>query len=525
MLVTFLSALIATLAVDIYNPRIPVVLDREYNVVSEIVIPCEAAGRVSGEVEISLDGLSAKAVKDVRLVYTGTVSHILSRTKSNIIKSSARAWGAGEYPWYASRSAMTLCKVKPKSGTVVLPFDKDLVKGENHFYVSLNIPSSKVDLAGTFSCRVSSVTLDGVKAVLKEQGPSDKRRFAIALRNHGDDGSDSYRIPGLSRTKSGELIAVYDIRWTSFFDLQADIDVGCQISKDGGRTWSKMKVAMDWGEYGGLPKDQNGCGDPCVLVDERSGNIFIFALWGHGFEGKTIIFNSKSGLDPIDVGQLSMVKSTDGGRTWSRPVSLSPQVKDPACATFFQGPGRGITMHDGTLVVPVQEWDKDKIPSAGIMYSRDGGETWKVSQMAIDHVCEDQVAEIRPGVLMLNMRNYGNDERLRKVYVTEDMGETWTEHASNNVLQEPVCQASLLMAGDLLLFANPDSKTQRNMMTVKCSEDFGNTWPNALLLDEEAGWGYSCMSMIDDQTIGILYEGSTSQLVFQAIKLSDLVGR
>ncbi len=96
-------------------------------------------------------------------------------------------------------------------------------------------------------------------------------------------------------------------------------------------------------------------------------------------------------------------------------------------------------MHDGTLVVPVQEWDKDKIPSAGIMYSKDGGETWKVSQMAIDHVCEDQVAEIRPGVLMLNMRNYGNDERLRKVYVTEDMGETWTEHASNNMLQEPVC--------------------------------------------------------------------------------------
>ena len=62
-------------------------------------------------------------------------------------------------------------------------------------------------------------------------------------------------------------------------------------------------------------------------------------------------------------------------------------------------------------------------------------------------------------------------------------------------------------------------------MIMMYTEDFGNTWPHALLLDEEAGWGYSCMSMIDDQTIGILYEGSTSQLVFQAIKLSDLVGR
>ena len=173
--------------------------------------------------------------------------------------------------------------------------------------------------------------------------------------------------------------------------------------------------------------------------------------------------------------------------------------------------------------MPVQNWDKDRIPSSGIMYSKDHGKTWEVSTMATAHVCEDQVAEIRPGVLMLNMRNYGNDDRHRKVYVTEDLGETWTEHVSSNVLQEPVCQASLLKAGDLLLFANPDSQTQRNMLTIKCSEDLGNTWPHALLLDEEPGWGYSCMAMIDDGTVGILYEGSTAQIVFQAVRLEDLL--
>lgn len=523
MIATFLSTLLAALAVQVHNPRIPVVLDREYNVVSEIVIPREAPGKVSGSVEVSLEGVPLKAVRDVRLVYTGTVSPVHSRTNSNIIKSSGRIWGAGEYPWYASRSAFTLCRLKPRSGKVVLPFDRELVKGENHFYVSLNIASSKVDLAGTFSCRVSGVTLGGERQAVEEYGPSAGRRYAVAVRNHGDDGSDSYRIPALSRTKSGDLIAAYDIRWTSYFDLQADIDVGCQVSRDGGRTWSKMKVAMDFGEYGGLPKDQNGCGDPCVLVDERSGDIFLFALWGNGFEGKTIIFNSKSGLEPIDVGQLAMVRSSDGGKTWSKPVSLTPMVKDPASATIFQGPGRGITMLDGTLVVPIQVWDKDKIPSGGIMYSKDGGGTWKVSNMAVDHVCEDQVAEIRPGVLMLNMRNYGNDDRHRKVYVTEDLGETWTEHISNNVLREPVCQASLLKAGELLLFANPDSETKRNNFTVRCSEDLGETWPHSLLLDEESGWGYSCMAMIDDDTVGVLYEGSTSQIVFQAIRLKDLL--
>ena len=332
----------------------------------------------------------------------------------------------------------------------------------------------------------------------------------------------AYRIPGLAKMKDGRLMAVYDIRWNTNYDLQADIDVGYQTSSDGGKTWSKMKVAMDMGEYGGLPKDQNGTGDPCILVDTNTGNIFVFAIWAHGLEGSYSIFNSKTGLDPIDVAQLAMVKSTDGGKSWSRPVSISPMVKNPEDAVIFQGPGSGITMQDGTLVVPIQVWDKDKVPSAGIMFSKDGGDTWTVSNMATNHVCEDQVVEVTPGVLMLNMRNHGNDDKTRKIFVTSDLGKTWTPHASNDILIEPVCQASILKAGKTLLFANPASTKSRNMFTVRASDDLGNTWPRSLLLDEEGGWGYSCMAMIDDETVGILYEGSTSQLVFQVVKVSDI---
>ena len=519
---SFLTTVLAAASVTVYNPRIPVIVDREYNVVSEIVIPSESAKQVSGEVEVSLDGIPLKAVKDIRLVYIGTISPIMSRTKSNVMKTHFSTWGAGQEDWYGPRSTFVESKSKPKGETVILPFDRPLVKGDNHFYVSLNISSSKVRLADTFSCKVKSVTLDGVNAPLEEHGPSDGRRYGIALRNHGDDGMDTYRIPGLASMKDGKLIAVYDIRRSSHYDLQADIDIGYQISSDGGKTWSKMKVAMDMGEYGGLPKDQNGTGDPCVLVDTNTGNIFVFAIWAHGLEGNYSIFNSKTGLDPIDVAQLAMVKNTDGGKTWSRPVSISPMVKNPEDAVIFQGPGCGITMQDGTLVVPIQVWDKDKVPSAGIMFSKDGGETWKVSNMATNHVCEDQVVEVTPGLLMLNMRNHGTEDRARKVFVTSDLGKTWTPHASNNTLIEPVCQASILKAGNTLLFANPASTSKRNMFTIRASDDLGNTWPRSLLLDEESGWGYSCMAMIDEDTVGILYEGSTSQLVFQAVRVSDI---
>ena len=523
MLFSFLSTLLAAATVTVYNPRIPVIVDREFNVISEIVIPSESARQTTGEVEVSLEGIPLKAVRDIRLVYTGTISPIMSRTKSNVMRSHYNYWGAGQENWYASRSAKVECESRPKGETVILSFNRPLVKGENHFYVSLNVDSRKVDLAGSFSCGVKSITLDGAKASVKEQGPSTGRRFAQALRNHGDDGVDIYRIPGLAKMKSGKLIAVYDIRWNTFQDLQADIDIGFQTSKDGGRTWSKMGVAMDMGEYGGLPKDQNGTGDPCVLVDDVTGDVYVFAIWAHGLEGKSSIFASKDGFDPIDVAQLVMVKSSDEGKTWSKPVSITPLVKNPASSTLFQGPGAGITMSDGTLVVPVQEWDKDKVPSAGIMYSKDHGATWKVSTYAVDHVCEDQVAEIEPGVLMLNMRNHGTDNRERRVFVTSDLGKTWTAHASDNTLIEPVCQASLLNAGKVLLFANPESKVTRNMFTIKASVDKGQTWNHSLLLDEEGGWGYSSMAMADDETVGILYEGSQSHLVYQLIKIKDIL--
>ena len=123
---------------------------------------------------------------------------------------------------------------------------------------------------------------------------------------------------------------------------------------------------------------------------------------------------------------------------------------------------------------------------------------------------------------MLNMRNHGSEDRTRKVYVSSDLGNTWTPHDSNDTLIEPVCQASILKAGNVLLFANPESKVTRNMFTIKASDDMGKTWNRSLLLDEEGGWGYSCMAMIDDETVGILYEGSQSHLVYQIVKIADI---
>ena len=77
----------------------------------------------------------------------------------------------------------------------------------------------------------------------------------------------------------------------------------------------------------------------------------------------------------------------------------------------------------------------------------------------------------------------------------------------------------------ILLFSNPNTVRGRNHITIKASLDDGMTWEevNQVLLDEDDGWGYSCLTMVDPETVGILYESSVAHMTFQTIPLKDIV--
>jgi sialidase-1 len=382
------------------------------------------------------------------------------------------------------------------------------------------------------SAEIVDVKLDGKSVAFEQVNKQDAHYLGIGVRHSGDDGVESYRIPGLVTTNAGTLLGVYDVRHNNSADLQEYVEIGLSRSTDGGQTWEKMRIPMSFGEYGGLPKAQNGCGDPAILVDKQTGTIWIVAAWTHGMGWNRAWTNSMPGMDKEHTAQLVMVKSEDDGRTWSEPINVTEQMKNPSWYFFFQGPGRGITMDDGTLVFASQYIGKDKIPNAGIMYSKDHGKTWKVSKHARTNTTESQVAEIAPGILMLNMRD--NRGGSRAVSTTTDMGETWKEHeSSRTALPESICMASLIhvkakdnvLGKDILLFSNPNTTEGRHSMTIKASLDGGYTWlpENQLLVDSGSSWGYSCLSMIDQETVGILYEGSVAHMTFQAINLKDII--
>ena len=381
----------------------------------------------------------------------------------------------------------------------------------------VNIDGSRIkDLSKPFRICMKAKGVEVRESGIREH------RLAVSVRDAGDDGVSAYRIPGLVTGKKGTLVATYDIRRNSSVDLQEDIDVGISRSTDGGRTWGPMIIAMDMGEYGGLPQNLNGVGDPCILLDEVTGDLLLFAAWTHGGEaGKAAWWTAGSGFEPSETPQLMMARSTDDGLTWSAPVNLTRQVKREPWLFTFQGPGRAITMADGTLVVPFQHQEPDRTPAAGIMYSKDRGLTWTVHEFAKINTTESQVVELEPGVLMLNMRD--NRKTGRAVYVTRNLGRTWEPHPSDGALVEPVCMASLVKIGpDMLLFSNPADAKQRKNITIRLSEDGGLSWKRELLLDEGTGWGYSCLTLIDKNTVGILYESSLAHMTFQAVKLKDI---
>ena len=518
--------------VFIRETQIPILIERQDNVLFYIRLDAEES-KFLNEVVLDFNKSTPQHdIQSVKLYYGGTeaLQHRNKKCMAPVeyVSSSHPGTTLSANPSYSVKCAEV---VRP-SNKVVLKSNYKLFPGVNFFWISLQMKKG-TSLYTRINSELCAVKVDGRDLTCKYLSPKNiSHRMAIGVRHAGDDGSAAFRIPGLVTTNKGTLLGVYDVRYNSSVDLQEYVDVGLSRSTDGGKTWEKMRLPLSFGEYGGLPKAQNGVGDPSILVDTKTNTVWIVAAWTHGMGNQRAWWSSHPGMDMNHTAQLMMVKSTDDGKTWSEPINITEQVKDPSWYFLLQGPGRGITMSDGTLVFPTQFIDSTRIPNAGIMYSKDQGKTWKMHNMARTNTTEAQVVEIEPGVLMLNMRD--NRGGSRAVSITKDLGKSWTEHASSRkALNEPVCMASLLnvkaldnvLNKDILLFSNPNTVKGRDHITIKASLDKGLTWlpEHQLLLDEGPGWGYSCLTMIDKETIGILYESSVAHMTFQAVKLTDII--
>jgi sialidase-1 len=312
----------------------------------------------------------------------------------------------------------------------------------------------------------------------------------------GRDGYFSYRIPALLVTRRGTLLAFCEGRKNSGHD-SGDIDLLLKRSSDGGRTWSPQQIVADRGA--------DTIGNPCGVQDAKTGTIWMALTSNPGnLTEKQIVAKAPGGTRTV-----WMTHSVDDGATWDVPIEITAQVKEPDWTWYATGPGTGIQLRGGRLVIPCDHIRSDGTMVSHVIYSDDHGHTWKLGGSAGEKTNECQVVELSDGSLLLNMRSYAGRRR-RAVARSRDGGLTWQETQLDEALLEPVCQASLVRwpkrthGRYRLLFSNPAS-LKRERMTVRLSEDEGATWSASRLLYSGPS-AYSSLAVLRDGDIGCLYE-------------------
>ena len=446
--------------------------------------------------------------------------------------NALQVYSPGETQDYST--PMTFGDSIAASTTVVVRGNIRLRQGTNILWLSCHL-NQNASLDHKVDATCTSIETSTGKITPTDETPTVRKRIGVALRRHWDDGVHTYRIPALATTPKGTLLAVYDVRRRAGRDLQEDIDIGLLRSTDGGQTWDPQRVIMDMQEYGDLPQEQNGCSDPGIVVDPKTGDIFVAAVWTYGRPGthQWDKDGSAPGFEIGETAQFLMVRSKDDGKTWSQPVNLTRRLKKEDWILFAPSPQQGIALADGTLIMPSQGRDEKDRHFSNMMISHNHGETWKLSNPASYGNTECQAVLLGNGSIMMNCRTE-SPTKFRTVAVSSDLGKSWQPHPTNRKgLIEPNCNGSTYrfdytengQKKHILVFANPDSQTGRDHHTIKISFDDGLTWPTKYhqLLDVGRGAGYPSLSRASDRHLGIVYEGSQSHIVFERISLEELL--
>jgi len=317
-----------------------------------------------------------------------------------------------------------------------------------------------------------------------------------------------YRIPALTKTKSGTLIATVSERLGGSND-ESETNIVQRRSVDGGHTWGKLTLVV-------LAK-HGMSSSPWTMADSSTGDLLTF-------------WNANSTSDQRCSCSVSATRSVDDGQTYSEPIALpaSSGVVGSSLATGITLTVGGKHGKQGRLVTCMRRICKNSCPNgyasfAG--YSDDHGKTWSSSSYLAAGTTECQITELSDGTLYLSSRPlaYKDGSSNRLSSRSTDGGTTWGAvkveqqlpsygGCAGSVVSDPATTGKT----KTVYYSHPDAPG-RNNMTVYISRDDAETWEETIDVDRGEG-AYSSMALLNVSSLGLLYEsGGYSSVTFATI--------
>jgi sialidase-1 len=200
-----------------------------------------------------------------------------------------------------------------------------------------------------------------------EQATQELEQFP--LFTSGEDGYDAFRIPALVVSTQGTLLAFCEGRRHGRGDA-GEIDLVLKHSSDGGQSWGPMQLAVS--------EPNMTCGNPCPVVDRSTGTLWLPFCKNLADGDENLITWGKA---PRTVW---ITHSDDDGISWADPVEITASVKKSSWTWYATGPGHGIQLESGRLLIPCDHivgihFDRHRDPyHSHVIYSDDGGTNWQI---------------------------------------------------------------------------------------------------------------------------------------------------
>jgi Neuraminidase (sialidase) len=233
-------------------------------------------------------------------------------------------------------------------------------------------------------------------------------------------------------------------------------------SKDEGKTWTAPRTVVD-----GPDDDRNP-----AIGQLKNGDIILAYAIIRGYDDTGLKLKAKTRNERIVEGVYT-VRSTDGGKTWSKPELSEPIHALQKTGATISPYGKILQLADGTVLMSVyyEFWD-DRGNQDLVFRSHDGGKTWGEPVVVAEHSNETAFLALPNGELLAAARS----EKGAHLAITssKDQGKTWSPLTQITRDKEHPGDLILLKNGDVLL-----TYGQRNgpfgIEAIR-SHDRGKTW-------------------------------------------------